>query len=256
MNDNTGTLLSNNQQIESKSTTGILDTVQLTSFMSQVKFQLNIFAETRRQMNIYMAQDFSVFRYIRPDENRLSDIFADFLNPEGDHGQGKLFLNEFMDFIKLPPHVRSRLEDNEVLVTREKATDLLLSSHRRVDILLKFLPSGFMLGIENKPWTGDQPDQLSAYAKYLSIASNGQFSLVYAPPYVKKLDSKSLKPDEAAILKQQGQFVIFPYWDDLLNWLIACRKVCEAEKVRHFIQDLVGFIKEDVPFYVSEEGAI
>ncbi len=141
MNDNTGTLLSNNQQIESKSTTGILDTVQLTSFMSQVKFQLNIFAETRRQMNIYMAQDFSVFRYIRPDENRL---LTDFRFPKSGRRPrtGETFSEQIYGFYQVAGECALSIRRQRSFSNSGEANHLLLSSQRRVGYTTKIFAIG------------------------------------------------------------------------------------------------------------------
>jgi hypothetical protein len=43
------------------------------------------------------AGRFNVFAFIEPDENRLSDILADLLDPRGSHGQGDGFLRLFAD---------------------------------------------------------------------------------------------------------------------------------------------------------------
>src|SRR4051794_32824876 len=43
------------------------------------------------------ARRFNVFSLIKPDENRLSDILADLLDPDGPHGQGNLFLRLLLE---------------------------------------------------------------------------------------------------------------------------------------------------------------
>ena len=40
------------------------------------------------ELALYHGHGFNVFDAIRPDENRLSDILRDLLDPRGSHGQG------------------------------------------------------------------------------------------------------------------------------------------------------------------------
>ena len=40
------------------------------------------------ELALRLGQGFNVFDAIRPDENRLSDILRDLLDPRGAHGQG------------------------------------------------------------------------------------------------------------------------------------------------------------------------
>src|SRR3712207_5367167 len=39
---------------------------------------------------------FCVFDFIKPNENALSDIVAELLDPQGSHGQGDVFLRAFL----------------------------------------------------------------------------------------------------------------------------------------------------------------
>jgi PD-(D/E)XK nuclease superfamily len=51
-------------------------------------------------------------------------------------------------------------------VVREDATRYIIASQRRIDITIDFGNAG--IGIENKPWAGEQPDQLRDYAAHLA----------------------------------------------------------------------------------------
>ncbi len=78
------------------------------------------------------AENFSVFDYIEADENRLSDIFADLLDPNGHHGQGERFLELLVERLRisLPSHCQTPR------VNREELTTYLSNSRRRIDILI------------------------------------------------------------------------------------------------------------------------
>ena len=119
------------------------------------------------------ANGFNVFAYIRPDENGLSDIIADLLDPRGKHGQGDAFLSLFAEAlgVSFPADYRA------VKVYREETTTYITNPLRRIDIVLDF--GNFGVGIENKPWAGEQPDQVKDYFLHLGGRYREAFLLLY-----------------------------------------------------------------------------
>ncbi len=95
--------------------------------------------------------DFNMLSLFNIGETQHSFLLAYFLNPNAEHGQGHLFLNDFLDLLKI-----ERLSDNENwLVTAEKG---------RIDILLKRVQPHSVIVIENKSnYAGDQNHQLYRY---------------------------------------------------------------------------------------------
>src|SRR5262245_47098510 len=71
---------------------------RVIGWRQRVQDRLHTLRRAQQEYRARLAPDFSVFtRYIQPDENRLSLVLADLLDPDGDHGQGQLFLREFLD---------------------------------------------------------------------------------------------------------------------------------------------------------------
>ena len=123
---------------------------KVDNFFSSLQFRFDIFQTAKKEMDVYLACDFNVFDYIAPDENRLSDIIAGLLDPNGKHGQGDVFLREFLK-------VTGKSENYNVQkrkVIREGPTTYIRKSQRRIDITIDFGKSG--IGLENKPWAGEQ----------------------------------------------------------------------------------------------------
>jgi hypothetical protein len=149
---------------------------QVAHFFADLQFRLEIAHTSKRHLDRYLASDFDVFRYILPDENRLSDILADLLKPNGLHGQGDLFLREFLKVVGTKPE--QFLPRNVRHVMREDMTHHIMASHRRIDITIDFGVAG--IGIENKPWAGEQPDQLRDYAAHLAKKYRDNFVLIYS----------------------------------------------------------------------------
>ena len=104
---------------------------------------------------LYGAPRLSIFQLLAPNENALSRVLAELLDPRGSHGQGELFLNEFLRQAKLP--LVSPAEARHVRVRREFTTH----KQRRIDIVVE-TPNA-VLGIENKPWAAQQEKQLFDY---------------------------------------------------------------------------------------------
>lgn len=95
--------------------------------------------------------DFNMLSLFSIGETQHSFLLAHFLNPNAEHGQGHLFLNEFLDLLKI-----ERLSENENwIVTSEKG---------RIDVLLKRVQPHSVIVIENKSnYAGDQNNQLYRY---------------------------------------------------------------------------------------------
>src|SRR5437867_1153829 len=70
---------------------------ELKGFFSDLDFRLEIQNKSKSQLDRHLASEFSVFKFIDIDENKLSDILVMLLDPRGVHGQQDLFLKLFID---------------------------------------------------------------------------------------------------------------------------------------------------------------
>src|SRR6266487_5822635 len=110
-----------------------LSAASLTEFCSSVDTQLQRFQVERAKADVYDAADFNVFRYIEPDENRLSNIIHDLLDPGGSHGQRTLFLKLFLQTCGIPV---AALQE-PIRLKREDSNLYCRSFHRRIDITVE-----------------------------------------------------------------------------------------------------------------------
>jgi hypothetical protein len=187
-------------------------------------------------MNAYLALDFNLFSYIDPREALLSDLIAEFLSPEGKHGQGDVFLHLFGRQIGIeewPPNKRPT-------VRREVPITYPPHSYGFLDILVDV--GSFGIGIENKPWAGEQPEQLGRYRAHLEHQYSGRYALVYlsgpgTPP-------TTLPAEVQERLASVGQFRTLSYKSGLTKWLRACEKECKAEKIRWLLRDFESFLTD------------
>ena len=137
-----------------------------------IKFQ-SINEKVKNQINKELGSAFSVFQYITFNEVNMSTIFKDLLDPKGTHGQGSLFLDEFLEILKRKLNNHPILSDRDLPAFSKcfsAVTEALtygIETNRRIDILLKW-GQDFAIAIENKPYDIDQKNQLSDYSKHLS----------------------------------------------------------------------------------------
>src|SRR5690348_11449961 len=74
---------------------------RLNVFYSMLQARLDISKAAHQRIAVFNAPDFTPFAYVSLDENAVSRIVADLLNAAGPHGQGELFLREFLKLIEI-----------------------------------------------------------------------------------------------------------------------------------------------------------
>jgi len=222
---------------------------ELESFFGHLDYRLKLHEKTNSAVQPLLASRFNVFDFIAPDENRLSDILACLLDPEGVHSQGGVFLEGFLHHVcDLKFSVRNV---ERVIVRREERTGLIERNRRRLDILIDvegFIPEDcFGVGIENKPWAGEQPEQMSDYLKQLRGKYGNRFRLLYLS--ASGDEPESIPQSERLALRKSGHLVCSSYIS-LLTWLELCETSIVSDKVRWFVRDFFAylhsqFIEED-----------
>src|SRR5437762_477168 len=90
----------------------------LAELLAAVKPALVAADREWQQVAVNEAPSFRVLSLLSPDENRLSDIIAELLDPHGSHGQGTAFLTLFA--LRCPSVAGGPL--NHVSVHRESCT--------------------------------------------------------------------------------------------------------------------------------------
>jgi hypothetical protein len=230
-----------------------LITDKLASFFHALQYYLQVSREARQSLESAIAESFNVFDYLQRDENGLSRIIADLLDPKGKHGQGSTFLAAFLEQLAearctIPSYSHADLEAASVV--KEAPTSFLPDAARRIDIRVD-LPQGFGIAIENKPWAGEQAGQLADYSKELEKRYNGGFILVFLCQRGRKRES--ISDEEWSELRQSGKCATLHYTGEFLKWLSECRMRAEADKVRHFIKDFMRYIESNLSGVEQEE---
>lgn len=196
-----------------------------------------------RELDSRLARRFNAFDYLRTDELGLSRIVGDLLNPRGAHGQGPLFLRTLLDGLQ---GFEAPDDLNRTRVTLEKQ----IADDRRLDIYVD-IDERHGLAIENKPWAGDQKNQVRDYLEWLK-GQRSRFVLIYLSPRGEPPDEYSVRLSVLKKLEAGRLFVIVPYhdhgdWEDkfdgfrtdysLTRWMADCRKKCDVDKLRWFLRE-------------------
>ena len=204
-------------------------------------------AETLRStLNRLNATEFNLIKLFEPKhrENRVSDLIVELLKPDGMHGQGDVFIRNFLKILDEKMNGKNRdigywknaVEIN-VDVSREYNT-----GNGRIDIFMEFDNGGgnsFAIGIENKVNAGEQEEQLKRYNDYLKSWKN--YLLIYLTADGK--EATTLDEKEKESLSTAGKYLEISYEDLLIPWLETTLKECEAEKVKIFVKDFMEWIK-------------
>lgn len=194
----------------------------------------------REFLNLHSAElapYFNVFDFITPNENRLSDIIAYFLDPKEDHGQGDVFLKSFLENMGLQDKF-TNLKD--VSVYREQSTE----GYRRIDIVIE-QNDVFGIGIENKPWAKDQENQLSDYIAHLRDKKyKNNFVCIYLSQEGRdpSKESISLAILEKVLKDKELEKKSFPQFR---KWVSEWRNICQSDRVRGFLKDFESYLHHE-----------
>ena len=236
------------------------DRMEYQRFFAELAPRLVTARVLEHELDRNLARRFNVLDYLRDDELGLSRIIADLLNPKASHGQGALFLRTFLASLDRSkeghhwPHWPN-LDETPITVEVERR----IPADRRIDVSVQ-IGSGDAancLAIENKPYAGDQKNQVKDYLEYLEEKYVDRFLLVYLSPTGEGPSEGSIGKEELAKEEWKDRFAIMPYHRgqadqadgfeafripySLAGWLGECRKNCEVDRLRWFLRDAETF---------------
>ncbi|MBB6262256.1 hypothetical protein FHS77_002828 [Paenochrobactrum gallinarii] len=181
----------------------------------------------RAGIELYGATDFSIFSLFSPNENALSRIVVELFDPAGSHGQGLLFLNAMLSAIDVP-----RVNQREAIRAQR---EVLTRAKRRIDIVIQ--TPRYVIGIENKPWASQQPNQLKDYIDELSADLRGRIPILI---FLSDKEEKSAK----------GEVINVPFYSRTSNIslhavLSSVVKDIKANKPKEFVEEFIFYIDDN-----------
>lgn len=197
-----------------------------------------------------LAPDFDPLSLLVHREEDLSRVLAHLLHPRGAHAQGTLFLEAFLKELKTCPCVHVNTNDDDepherfvadipVLTDRTAVTtEHSIGGSGRIDILLRDGPNN-AIAIENKPWGGDQKDQLHRYAEWLDQEGLKERLVVFLSN--REPSEHSLPRDSA----HRDRVVVMDF-AQLAECLRNAAHKAKTPKVRDFVEGFADYLDRNL----------
>lgn len=205
---------------------------EIENIINVVRSRIDAHLKFKKEYNKQLAFDFSLFQFFSIGENKISQILAYFLDEKQNHGQGNIFLNEFVRIF-----CGREVNIHNSLNICEKG----IANNKRIDVYIEI--DDLIIAIENKIWADDQTDQLKDYANFLEHKSKGNYLLLYLNPYGLEPSSKSINDSYKKTLIEQQKLKIISYKHDIINLINNWLVICEAENVSHFLKEFKKFLE-------------
>ena len=190
------------------------------------------------------TNEFNIFKVlgIQYNEVLICRFLGELLNPNGTHGCGALFLDEFFKTV-IKKNIKN-LQNADVIL--EDRTD----NGRRVDIAV--YTEGQVFPIEVKVWAKDQNSQLSDYWKYYESENKIQINNIY---YLTP-DGKRPSDESLGELRIDEQCILLSFKDDVRNWLENCALKLDDRNMKHEIRQFRGVIETMCKDYTESEKVV
>lgn len=245
---------------------------------------MDLAREVDAQLDRQLARRFNVLDYLRTSELGLSRVIGDLFDPKASHGQGLLFLDTFLLGLRRSSESARRPLDltldygekwhvcrDSVRVRLERT----ITAGRRLDVSVEFEGTDGKtrcLAVENKPYAGDQKDQIHDYLDYMEKEYGGRSGgnptchlLIYLSRTGEGPSEGSVRGSRLAREVGERDFAVMGYHslptesvetsgsdDDsdpsrlfldytLAEWFGACRRRCDIDRLRSFLRDAESF---------------
>ncbi len=200
---------------------------------AHIGHKLKDFHIKKEQMKLRGFNDFNYIDLLKDyyDENTHSKIITEFLNPQGSHYQGDLFLTKFFEVLG-----KSHPKSNWQVYTEYFVENCTDKGQGRIDI---FLDGGekFVI-IENKVGAGDQKSQIRKYVECIrkkkTIEEPNKILVLYLTldgnePSDWSLDGFRIVKDK--LVDENGKEVArikyISYQKEILEWIEKCMQEIE-----------------------------
>ena len=193
------------------------------------------------------GKNYNVFYVLRlwSDEVKFHSAFiADLLNPNGWHGQGDVFLKEFLSILGykdlITENANVEIEKSIGKVTEEEGGRLDISIE-----LKKNYKNDFLIIIENKIHAEDQPNQLIRYKNYAEEQFPDGHIILYLTPDGRDPNEKSVgfNPEDESEGKPFWRNISYSYL--IKEWLKRCIELMkEKENIKIVIWQYLALLLE------------
>lgn len=197
--------------------------------------------DMRNKVTNARSDKFNIFTVLDMETKEVNThcrLIYELLSPDGQHGMGRAFLDEFFDMVLHKP------APEFVMIKREYAINALADDeYGRIDLLLE--GKGFCYPIEVKIYADDQSRQIERYNNFALKEKNNQV-------YYLTLDGHEPSTNSLGNLEENAVECL-SFATDIRGWLIRCgeiawRSPAVSEIIRQYISlidKLTGNVQED-----------
>lgn len=207
---------------------------------------------SRLRNDSVQASRFQIFDYVRTDEHGLSGILHALLNPKGTHAQGGLFLKAFLQVVGAHGWASDE--------TFQKIIKEMSTCMGNIDLYLEFTNGAIV--IENKPYAGDQAEQICRYSEWLKVTASSRgwgdnWLMIFLSN--RGPSPHSICPEMLEELRAADHYAHLTYVQ-LAQLLGGASREVQAPTVNNFVSDLASFIQTringEVDMCMNEEQEI
>jgi hypothetical protein len=208
---------------------------ELSQFLARLEERLDLVAEYESRLAQFEAPRFNLFAsgFIDPDENKITDILADLLDPKGSHGQGALFCSSFLEAVGFDRALKSSIDGARV------RTQHPTSRGRFIDLTVRL--GKHILGLENKIDAGERNNQVADYIQYLATehkADDWFFVFLTTDGHRPSTPTKDEWEAHASLPDRRVRALSYA---EMSRWVTSCIPKCKSDRVRALLQDLASW---------------
>jgi hypothetical protein len=225
---------------------------KLNLFFTGLEAGLKSLREVRSAFDEEVAFDFNPLEELFSiNENKVTDILAYFLDPEGKHGQKDRLLKVFLKKVRAAGAIKVLRDPTKKVTVKPQS---FTENGRPIDAVLIFGDYEYIIGIENKVFGAvDQEGQVRDYCKDLGTRAEkanaaGKFLMLYLSPRGEAPSANSIHPDVLEEYKDKLKFKIIPFCSaenkvSVLSILKAMADEARADSVRSFLKLFIKYLE-------------
>ena len=155
-----------------------------------------------------------------------SAIIAEFLDPQGSHGQGLAFVKAFVESLNL--------QDFDFSLNGVEVATEMVTPNGRIDIVISNNNKQAVI-IENKIYASDQWKQLKRYDDFAKTKYMNGYKILY-------LTLNGSSPNDEASQKVAHKTISYKH--HIIDWLLECRHIAiEKPLIRETLNQYIQHIK-------------
>ena len=155
-----------------------------------------------------------------------SAIIAEFLDPQGSHGQGLAFVKAFVESLNL--------QDFDFSLNGVKVATEMVTPNGRIDIVISNNNKQAII-IENKIYASDQWKQLKRYDDFAKTKYTNGYKILYLT-----LNGNDPNDDES----REVEYITISYKHHIIDWLLQCKLLAiDKPLIRETLNQYIQHIK-------------